>query len=93
MLSAIISSVFSYQHSSWRYNRSRQKPSYLVILVIKVFFINLHFENFYYLFVKALLKKIIVHDKRNPINNPIREKKYEDTVLILSDIPLSDMGL
>jgi hypothetical protein len=32
-------------------------------------------------------------EQKNPINNPIREKKYEEIVLISSAIPLSNMGL
>jgi hypothetical protein len=41
----------------------------------------------------VLLKKIIIQDKINPINNPIEKKAYEEIVLILSDIPVANMGL
>jgi hypothetical protein len=50
-------------------------------------------QNIYYLFFKAFLKKIIIQDKKNPINNPIKKKAYEEIVLISSAIPLSNMGL
>jgi hypothetical protein len=48
---------------------------------------------FYYLFFKELLKKIIIQDKKNPINNPIKKKAYEEIALISSATPLSNMGL
>jgi hypothetical protein len=50
-------------------------------------------KTFYYLFFKALLKKIIIQDKKNPINNPIKKEAYEEIVLISSAIPLSNIGL
>jgi len=41
----------------------------------------------------VLLKKIIIQDKKNPINNPNEKKAYEEIVLIPRAIPLSTMGL
>jgi hypothetical protein len=41
----------------------------------------------------VLLKKTIIQDKKNPINNPIAKKAYEEIVLISSAVPLSTMEL
>ena len=60
---------------------------------LKLFSLIYTLKTFYYLFFKTLLKKIIIQDKINPINDPIEKKTYEEIVLILSDIAFSNMGL